>query len=112
VNVLAEEAALAALADQDHARESFEYVVREREWLIGKLSALPGIEALRSEANFVYAKLPYAARRLCEYLMGHKILIRNCAGWPGLNEEAVRIAVRTRKENQRLLSAWSSFPCD
>ena len=53
----------------------------------------------------------YPAAGLAEHLLRRKILIRNCAGWPGLSGEAVRIAVRRRDENERLLNAWREFRC-
>ena len=111
VNVLAEEAALAALADEEHARRSLILVEAERRWLRDRIAELPGTCLEKSDANFLYVRLAYAARSLCEYLQQEKILIRNCADWPGLSGEAVRIAVRTRADNQRLLGTWQQFRC-
>jgi threonine-phosphate decarboxylase len=106
VNVLAEAAALAALADSEHAARSLEFVRTEREWLGGQLNTAPG------DTNFLYLPLPFPAQGLCDHLLEHKILIRDCTGWPGLTGEAVRVAVRRRDENQRLLHAWRLFQCD
>jgi threonine-phosphate decarboxylase len=109
VNVLAEEAALAALADDDHAARSFEFVQVERQWLMTELRNLPRTDPSDSDANFVYIRVPYPAQRLYEHLLRRKILIRDCAGWPGITGEAVRVAVRTRAENEKLVAAWSEF---
>jgi threonine-phosphate decarboxylase len=103
VNVLAEAAALAALADKEHAARSLEFMRSERAWLADQLNCTP------SDGNFLYIPLPYPARDLCAYMLEQKILIRNCTGWPGLNAEAVRVAVRRRDENLRLLHAWRQF---
>ena len=112
VNVLAEEAALAALADVAHAAKSLEFVVRERKWLIQRLHAASFVEPLPSDANFIYVRLGYPAGPLCEYFLKHRILVRNCKGWPGFSAEAVRIAVRTHDENERLMNAWTEYRCD
>ena len=109
VNVLAEEAAVAAIADTAHASRSIEFVRNERAWLLEKLALLPGVGALPTDANFIFVHLGYPATRLCEHLLRSKILVRNCAEWPGVCGEAVRIAVRRREENERLLQSWSEF---
>jgi threonine-phosphate decarboxylase len=111
VNVLAEEAALAALSDSEHAARSLEFVRAERLWLFERLRTLARVEPVASDANFLYVRTGYPALALCSFLLRRKILIRNCTGWPGLSGEAVRIAVRERRENERLLGAWGEFAC-
>lgn len=111
VNVLAEEAALAALADREHAARTIEFVAGEREWLFGRLSELPGVRPRRGAANYLFAALDYSPGALAAHLLERKILIRDCRGWPGVQEPGVRIAVRRRAENERLLAAWRDFPC-
>jgi threonine-phosphate decarboxylase len=112
VNVLAEEAALAALADTEHAARSLAFMTIERQWLFEQLHRLPGAQPLPTDANFIYVRLDYAAAALSRYLLRHRILIRNCPDWPGMNGEAVRVAVRRREENERLLNVWREFRCD
>ena len=97
VNVLAEAAALAALADTEHAARSLELVETERTYLARELNALS------SDANFLFVPFPHPAS-LKHHLLQHKILIRDDPDWPG-----VRIAVRPRAENNRLLAAWKEF---
>ena len=110
VNVLAEEAALAALSDSDHAAKSIEFVTGERVWLSDQIRSLPNTDPLPSDANFIFIRLTHPAAALSKHLLQSRILIRNCSGWPGVHGEAVRIAVRTRKENEYLLNAWRGFP--
>jgi threonine-phosphate decarboxylase len=112
VNVLAEEAAIAAVADVTHAARSLAFVKQERHWLLEQIAALPFAEPLASEANFLYVRLGYPAQALRDYFLKHKILIRDCSDWPGLQRAAVRIAVRRHDENQRLIKAWRAFRCD
>jgi len=111
VNVLAEAAALAALADTAHATRSRSFMRDERAWLCAQLAELPGTAPQESEANYLLVRLAYPAGRLSAALLERRILIRNCAGWPGVEGEAVRVAVRTRAENERLISAWRDALC-
>jgi threonine-phosphate decarboxylase len=112
VNVLAEEAAIAALQDHEHTVATLELVARERAWLSDEIRLLPNTTPEPSDANYLLVRTDYAAAALTEYFLERKILIRNCAEWPGIAGEAVRIAVRTRAENERLLAAWREFSCD
>lgn len=112
VNVLAEAAALAALSDDEHAIRTKAFVNSEREWLQTQLRSLPGVKPEPALANYVFVRLDYSAERLCDYMLNHKVLIRNCSGWPGVPDKGVRVAVRTRIENERLIELWREFPCD
>jgi threonine-phosphate decarboxylase len=111
VSVFAEEAALAAVSDTAHAARSLEFMQNERAWLLQQLRSLTGAEPVASDANFLHIRLAFPAAALAAHLLTHKILIRNCAGWPGISGESVRIAVRRRDENERLLKAWRQFQC-
>jgi threonine-phosphate decarboxylase len=109
VNVLAEAAAHAALRDTVHAERSLEFVAREREWLTEQIRSIPGAEPSPTSANFVFVRLTHPVTPLSDHLLREKILIRDCTYWPGLSGSAIRIAVRTRRENELLLRAWRGF---
>jgi threonine-phosphate decarboxylase len=104
VNVLAEEAALAAIADEAHASRSLEFVASERSWMLGELAALAGVHTNPSHANYLFVHLDYPSHELYHHMLERKILIRECDG-------GVRVAIRTRAENERLLAAWKEFRC-
>jgi threonine-phosphate decarboxylase len=80
--------------------------------LAEQLEELGGVTVEPSCVNFLYARLDYDPAPLCAFLLDRKILLRNCSQWIGLKQPAVRLAVRTREENTRLLTAWSEFRCD
>ncbi len=111
VNVLAEEAALAAIGDTEHANRSFKFVANERTWLMNQLRSMPNATPLPTDANFVFIRLAYPASQLLTHLLREKLLLRNCSDWPGLNGQSVRAAVRLRDENERLLAVWREFGC-
>jgi threonine-phosphate decarboxylase len=111
VSVLAEQAAIAALRDTEHAFQSKTFVTSERAWLLEQLLSISGIHPLASDANYLHIPLDYPASDLVEHMLSYKILVRDCNHWPGLSGEAVRIAVRRRDENERLLNAWKEFRC-
>lgn len=105
VNVLAEQAALAALCDADYRRRTLELIHKERAWLTDRLARLPNVRPASSVANFVLAHCPLPVARIQDALRNDRILIRNCTGIPGIDGAAFRVAVRTRDENERLMRA-------
>ncbi len=105
VNTLAAAAGEAAVRDLDHGRRTLELVRAERDRL---RAAIP--DACPSHANFLCATLTGAASRAAAFLEDRGILIRDCTGWPGVEgSRTIRIAVRTRAENERLIEAWKEL---
>lgn len=111
VNVLAEAAALASLRDLDHSARSKSLVAAEREWLWDQLSRIPTLTPVRGEANFLLVYLTQGAAGMIRFLEDHKVLVRDCTGWPGVEGEAIRVTVRTRPENERLAGLLRRYIC-
>ncbi|MDH4154092.1 MAG: threonine-phosphate decarboxylase CobD [Nitrospira sp.] len=109
VSVMGQVAALAALNDKTHARKSLKFMTQERERFRTRLAALPGCTVLPTHANYCFVELPRGqhARALAEHLRGKGLLIRDCSSVPGANSRSIRLAVRTRSENDRLLRELS-----
>ena len=61
------------------------------------------LKVFPSEANFIMLKSEII--KLDRLLKSEDIAIRNCENYEGLERGFYRIAVRTRKENQYLISA-------
>jgi threonine-phosphate decarboxylase len=111
VNAIAQAAATAALQDDGHARRSRSFMVRERARLTEWLAGLPGCVVFPSHANFILMELPagWHARNVTAMLRRDGLLVRDCSVVPGLNSGSVRVAVRTRRENDRLVKALSDL---
>lgn len=65
-----------------------------------------------SDANFLLARLEgegQNASRLASELRGRGILIRDCSNFPTLGERYLRVAVRNKEENARLVQAISEI---
>ena len=101
VSTLAQTAGIAALDCDGWLDDSVRYISNERSRLAGELSAL-GVKIYPGEANYLllYSELP-----LAELLRERGIIVRDCSNYPGLDRRYLRIAVRTRDENSRLIAA-------
>lgn len=86
-----------------------EPVIGERERLRDALSRLPGLRVFRSHANFMLLKITRPSlnsTELCDRMLKQKILVRNIAGFRGLDGKFLRISVRTAPDNDRLVEAF------
>lgn len=110
-NVLAECAAVCALADDSFRQRSIQVIGEERMWLWNQLRKIPGIDLVPTSANFIFAHSERPVSDVQTFLLKHKILIRNCTGMEGVDGEAFRLAVRTRPENTRLVGCLEEFFC-
>jgi histidinol-phosphate aminotransferase len=80
----------------------------ERARLQAALAALPGVEAFRTQTNFVLARVP-DAQRWFDGLRRAGILVKNLHGWHPLLEHCLRITVGTPAENDALVAALKSL---
>jgi threonine-phosphate decarboxylase len=95
VSVPAQTAGIAAVKETKFISETVELIGRERGFLTDSLNE-SGIKTYPSEVNFIFFR---CEAPLDELLLKHKILIRR---W---QHNYFRIAVRTREENIKLISA-------
>lgn len=60
-----------------------------------------GLKVVSTDTNFILFYTPEEG--LCEHMLSRGILIRDCANFRGLRQGWFRVAVRTPKENQRII---------
>ena len=111
VNALAQRAAEIAMRDRVHTRRSLRYLRLERERLVDELSSIPGLILFPSRANFLLLELPkpHRARVVAAELRRQGLLIRDCSRVPGLTNRMIRVAVRARGENDRLIASFAKI---
>lgn len=100
VNVLAEQAGLAALQDEIFIAETLRVVTQGRAWLTQELTAL-GCEVYSSQANFLMFKPPMDAASLFSTLLAQGVIIRPLASY-GLPDK-LRVSIGNAEENQIFL---------
>lgn len=95
-------AATTAVRDQE-----FERVSRSQnaEWRRDFTSALKqlGLTVYPSAASFFLVRLPRPAKELARWLGRHRILVRRCDSFRGLDDSFVRLAVKSPADNLRLV---------
>jgi threonine-phosphate decarboxylase len=112
VNSLAIAAAQEALGDQFFQEETRRFIARERDFLLQGLSCIPALHIFPSRANYLLIKLDrqHSSRKLSDFLRReYRILIRLCTDFTGLDESFIRIAVKNRENNLKLVAAMEDF---
>ena len=74
-------------------------ILKERDWMTENLKGL-GAKVYPSETNFI---LLSHELNLYEKLKEQGILVRNCANFTGLNQKFIRIGLKTREDNEKLI---------
>ena len=101
VSTLAQAAGIAALDETDYLAETRELIAVEKAYLIAQLRLI-GLKVFEGAANFLLIKTlhnyPWP-----EKLKKHHILIRDCSNYRGLSAGYYRIAVKTRRDNRKLI---------
>jgi len=104
VSSVAQAAGAAALCAPEYAKSSRALIQEERAFLAQGLAGL-GLEPI-GEANFLLVK---TRAGVADALSRDGILVRDCANFEGLCEGWIRVAIRTRAENERLLSCLGRY---
>ncbi len=106
VNLLAQEAGVAALDSEGYYRKILKMVIKERSWLEKNLSRL-GIKFVPSVTNFILIQIGPKANELVDWLLHRGVIVRYMKAW-GL-PEYIRVTVGKPEENRRflrLLKEW------
>lgn len=91
--------------DEDFIYDSIIKNKSERTFLYNRLSEIEGFHPIKSSANYILVKTDYDNDVLFEKLLERKILIRKCDNYRNLGKEYIRIAVKTRGNNTKLIKA-------
>ena len=108
VNGLAHQAGIQALSDKKFLPKTRKLIKTESEFLLNSLSKL-GLSCSDTKTNFILIKTKQPAKALQKKLLQKNILIRDCSNFRGLDKHCIRIAIRARKENKKLVSAFGAI---
>lgn len=94
------------IEEETFAEKTKALIRKEKVYLMKGLSEL-GFISYPSATNFILVKLKegYSSKEVKGELVKKGILIRDCSNFSGLDERFIRICVRTRKDNKKLIGA-------
>lgn len=112
VNVLAQKAGAAALADSGYQSLSRSFVESAGDHFVSLLQKIPHLHIYPRTVNFLFfAWMTDAinAEMLSLHMKKNHILIRDCSNYPALDSTFFRIAVRKKEENIRLFEKLKDY---
>ncbi len=96
--------------NSDYLKKSRELILKEANFLKEELSKIWGFKPGDATTNFLLVDISertVKSTELVERFAKNGILIRNCISFHGLGEDYIRIAVRTRPENEKFIKTIS-----
>lgn len=108
VNCFAQEAGVVSLQDDAYIKKSIAFIQQEKQYLFEQLSLVGGLKPFSPAANYVFVdirKTDLSAPELTDRLGRRGILVRDCSSYKNLDSYYIRVAVRNRAENERLVVA-------
>ncbi len=107
VNHLAQTAAVAALEDEAYAARTMDMIQEEKRYVEKRFHEV-GIEFIPSAANYYLLKIKDAESAVIE-LRKKGILVRDCSNFRGLDNSYIRVAVKSREQNEMLIKEMAGL---
>ncbi|MHB1336071.1 MAG: pyridoxal phosphate-dependent aminotransferase [Candidatus Humimicrobiaceae bacterium] len=109
VNIIAQSVGAELVKNEDFIKKTIKVVEEERHFLYSCISEIKSLKPYKSHANFLIIeilKTGLNSKILKSKLFSkNNILIRDCSNFRNLGNAFFRIAVKTRSENEKLISA-------
>ncbi|NOU95695.1 cobyric acid synthase [Paenibacillus sp. LMG 31456] len=105
VNTMAQLIGAAVLDDHDYEHRTHKWLAEERPWLSKSLTEL-GLIVTPSDTNYLLfslKQLNVTVKDLQAEMGKRGILIRDASLFPGLDDSYVRVAIRLREHNERMI---------
>ena len=111
VNYLAQKAGVAALIDDVYANKTLNWICEEKLYVTEKLRRINNLKFFKPTVNFILItfKSEEIAKTIISELKLQKILVRSCANFRGLDSSYSRMAIRHRKDNDRVIDLIGSM---
>ncbi len=123
VNLLAHKAGISALSAAKYQESTRSFVTAEKEFLANAITELGlGVRLFRPSVNFILMDIKncrlnqtpgnrLTASDVTRAYREKGVLVRNCDNYPMLGDTYIRIAVRTREENNQFLKITKEIFC-
>ena len=112
VNTLAQAYTESALNDVEYVKRTKQVLREEQHYMYNALDAIAGITVYPPSANFILFHIEQdgvTADSINEALKKHKMIVRNCDSYIGLNSQWVRIAIKDHDNNVRLVDVLTDI---
>jgi len=110
INSFAAAASEIIFKDKEFIESSKEYIEIERSYLLNALAQFKILQASATEANFILIRLfGVSEEKIFDFLLERGILVRKCSSFEGLVGDNIRVAIKSRSDNEKLIIALLDF---
>lgn len=108
VNCIGQSLAQQLLKSKSFVEESIEFISNERKFVINEIEKIPNLKIFPSDTNFLLintAKTGITSAKLKKLMLKDDILIRDCSNYYGLDEYYIRVSIKTREQNLKMINS-------
>ncbi len=110
INAMADSAGRYIFNCKDYIEKSRNYIEKERKFLLNGLSKIKEFKVFPTETNYILIKLlKWDEEFVFKHMLKRGFLIRKCSSFEGLDNRYIRVAIKDRKNNVRLLKAFKEL---
>ena len=110
VNTFANLAGLVMLDDKEYIEKSEKWILEEKEFMYKELSEFQYLKAYKTECNFILLKIQnISSASLRDKMIEKNTLIRDASNFKFLDYHFVRLAIKDRESNIKVLEALADI---
>ena len=110
VNTFANLAGLVMLDDKEYIEKSEKWILEEKNFMYKELSEFQYLKAYKTECNFILLKIQnISSTSLRDKMIEKNILIRDASNFKFLDYHFVRLAIKDRESNIKVLEALADI---
>ena len=96
--------------DREYIERSKKYIDGERRYLLEELSKIKGIRVFNTHTNYILIRLlKWNEEYIFNFFLKRGLVIRKCSSFEGLEGEHIRIAIKSREDNKKLLKVFKEL---
>ena len=110
VNTFANLAGLVMLDDKEYIEKSEKWILEEKKFMYKELSEFQYLKAYKTECNFILLKIQnISSTSLRDKMIEKNILIRDASNFKFLDYHFIRLAIKDRESNIKVLEALADI---
>ena len=110
INSLADAAGQFIFEDREYINKSKDYIEEQRNFLMEELLKIEGLEAYTTHTNYILIRLlSWNEEYIFNFLLKQGIVIRKCSSFTDLNGGYIRVAIKDRDSNLRLIGVLNEL---
>lgn len=106
INCIGQMLAQESLKSKRFIENSYFFFKKERQFLIEELRRISGLRIFPTDTNYILINsenIGIKSSEIKKFMLEKNILVRDCSNYEGLDDYYIRIAIKTRKLNLKLL---------